>query len=139
MNDRRVLRRAQWWTVLLGVVVAAVLALGGRQQLAVGLGVGSLWAAANLRTLEGLMTAAVQPRDRPRHALRISIWFLLKLSVYVVAIWLLIVAPFPVAGMLHGLTVMLAALVLAGLVTRDSLVTKSGSHTETDHQEDSAR
>lgn len=118
MTDRRVLRRTQVTTVLLGALVVVALVFFSHRQLAAGLAVGSLLAALNLRFLEGFLDAVIVPDGRSRSVLRISIWFLLKMSVYVVAVWLLIVAPFPVVGMVHGLTVMLAALVLSGLTTR---------------------
>ncbi|MEZ4388989.1 MAG: hypothetical protein R3D98_15695 [Candidatus Krumholzibacteriia bacterium] len=120
MNQDLVLRRAQVLTVVFGAVAAGALALGRHPEIAKGLGVGSLWAAANLVVLEGLMRAAFMPRDRVRSVPRITIWFLLKMAVYVVAVWLLIVAPFPVVGMAHGLTVMLTALVVSGLTTRSA-------------------
>ncbi|HOX26813.1 MAG TPA: hypothetical protein PLL30_14745 [Candidatus Krumholzibacteria bacterium] len=122
MNDQRVLRRAQWWTLLGGAAAALVVARLQQPDAGLGLAAGSVWAAVNLRALEGLLTATVGRRERPRSGLRIFLWALGKLGVYVVAIWILIVAPFPVFSLAHGLTVMLAALVLAGLTTRSSAI-----------------
>ena len=115
MNRDRTLRRAQYGTLVLGGVAAGILFVVGRAQLAQGLAVGVVWSAANLRVMEGLLRAMVVPRDQGKDSLAVAIWFLLKMSVYVLAVWLLIVAPFPVVGMAHGLTVMLIALVIAGL------------------------
>jgi peptidoglycan/LPS O-acetylase OafA/YrhL len=116
--DRRLLRRARWWTVVGGLVAggAAALVVGPDHGAAVT--VGAIWAALNLRTLEGLVSAAVLPRDRPRDRRAVFLWAILKMGVYVLAVWLLVMAPFPVAGMAVGLTIMLASLVLAGLTTR---------------------
>ena len=118
MTDRRLLRRAQWGTVGLGLAAGAVLLLVGRRDLAPGLAIGAVWSALNLRAMEGLLRAAVLPRDHARDLRMVFLWSTAKLTLYVLAVWLLIVAPFPVAGLALGLTVMLAALVLAGLLTR---------------------
>jgi hypothetical protein len=120
MKRDRLLRRAQLGTLILGAVVGGGLFALGKPQLAQGLAVGSLWAAINLRITESLLRAMVVPRDRTRDSWSVAIWFLLKMSVYVLAVWLLIVAPFPVVGMAHGLTVMLTALVIAGVTTRSA-------------------
>ena len=113
--DGRLLRRTQWTTLLLGAVVAGTLALLGKPDPAQGLAIGSAWAAVNLRALEGLLTAAIRPRDGDRDLPRLFLWSLTKLGVYVLAVWLLNVAPFPVASMVHGLTVMLIALVFTSV------------------------
>lgn len=120
MKRDRLLRRAQLGTLALGAAIAGALFALGKPQLAQGLAVGSLWAAINLRITESLLRAMVVPRDRTRDSWSVAIWFLLKMSVYVLAVWLLIVAPFPVVGMAHGLTVMLTALVIAGVTTRSA-------------------
>ena len=122
MSDHRLLRRARWWTLIGGSAAAIAVALLVRPADGLGLAVGAVWSALNLRALEGLVGAAVLPRDRRRDRRRVFLWSLAKIGVYVLAIWLLIVAPSPVVSMAHGLTVMLAALVLAGLTTRSTAV-----------------
>lgn len=118
MSDRLLLRRTRWYTVLGGLVVGAAMALLATPRDGLGILTGSVWAAVNLRVMEGLLGAALLPRDHPRDLRVVFLWSILKLGVYVLAVWLLVVAPFPVVGLAIGLTVMLAALVLAGLTTR---------------------
>ncbi len=117
-TDRSLLRRAQWWTVGGGLVAGAATACAAGASLGAGVCVGAIWSALNLRALEGLLAAAVLPRDHPRDAKAVFLWSAAKLGVYVLAVWLLIVAPFPVVGMAVGLTIMLAAIVIAGLTMR---------------------
>jgi uncharacterized membrane protein YbhN (UPF0104 family) len=118
MTDRPLLRRTRWYTILGGLLTGGVVALLLTPRDGLGILVGSIWAAMNLRVMEGLLSAALLPRDHPRDLRRVFLWSILKLGVYVLAVWLLVVAPFPVVGLAIGLTVMLAALVLAGLTTR---------------------
>jgi hypothetical protein len=118
VSDRRILRRAQWGTLAAGTAVGLAVGLFRDQQFGLAIGVGSVWSGLNLRILEGLLSVAIVPRDQEKQIGRVFIWSAAKLGIYVVAVWLLIVAPFPVAGMAIGLTIMLAALVLAGLTTR---------------------
>jgi len=118
MINTRLLHRAQWMTLGGGAIVGAVMAFLVSVPSGVGVAVGSAWSAANLRAMEGLLGAAILPRDHPRDMRRIFIWVFSKLALYVLAIWLLIVAPFPPTSLAIGLTVMLAMLVLAGLTTR---------------------
>jgi len=120
MNPSRILTRALWLTLLLGAIAAGVLWYQTKTQLALGTAFGSLWAAANLRVLEGLLRAMVVEPGTRRRVSRLTIWFLLKMAVYVVAVWLLIVAPFPVIGLAYGLTVMLISLLLAGVTARSA-------------------
>ena len=120
MTDRRLLRRAQWWTLAAGGAIAAAVGLLGYQQHALGVLTGSAWSALNLRVLEGLLRVAIVPRDQEKQIGPVFLWSAAKLGIYVVAVWLLIVAPFPVVGMASGLTIMLAALVVAGVTTRPS-------------------
>jgi uncharacterized membrane protein YbhN (UPF0104 family) len=72
--------------------------------------------------MEGLLRSALLPRDHRRDLRVVFLWSILKLGVYVLAVWMLVVAPFPVVSLAIGLTVMLAALVLAGLTTRSEAV-----------------
>ncbi len=118
MSGRRLLVRARLYTVIGGLIVGAVVALAIGLRDGAGIVAGAAWAALNLRAMEGLLGAAVLPRDRPRDHRAVFLWAILKLGVYVLAVWMLVVAPFPVVGLAIGLTVMLAALVLAGLTTR---------------------
>jgi len=118
--DRRMFRRAQLWTLAGGVACGAVVA--ALFSLPHGLGVlaGATWSALNLRVLEGLIGAAIVPRDAQRDLPRVVLWFSAKIGVYGLAFWILIVRPFPAIGMVVGLTVMLIALVLAGLTGRSA-------------------
>lgn len=118
MSERRILRRAQWGTLASGSAISLAVGLSGFRQLGLGIAVGSFWSALNLRILEGLLRAAIVPRDQEKQNRRVFLWSMAKLGIYVVAVWLLIVAPFPVAGMALGLTIMLVALVVAGLTIR---------------------
>lgn len=120
MINTRLLHRAQWLTLGGGVIGGVIMAILVSVPSGVGVAVGSAWSAANLRAMEGLLSATLLPRDHPRDIRRVFIWVFSKLSLYVLAIWLLIVAPFPPTSLAIGLTVMLAALVLAGLTTRDN-------------------
>ena len=118
MTDRRILRRAQWGTVAAGSVASVAVGLSGHQQLGLGIAVGAAWSALNLRILEGLLSVAIVPPGQEKQNGRVFLWSAAKLGIYVVAIWLLIVAPIPVVGMATGLTIMLAAIVVAGVTTR---------------------
>ncbi len=116
--DRRLLRRAQVGTVVGGLLVGVVVAAIWTLPQGLGVVAGAGWAALNLRALEGLIAAAVVPAgERPRK-LRVFLWLFAKLGVYGLALWILIVRPFPVIGIVGGLTVMLVALVLAGSAGR---------------------
>ena len=117
MMDRRLLRRAQYGTLAGGALVGAITAAPATVDHGLGVVVGAGWAALNLRVLEGLIGVAVLPRDTERDIARIFLWGIAKLGVYGLAFWILIVRPFPAIGMVVGLTIMLAALVLAGLLT----------------------
>jgi len=120
--DRRLLRRAQLGTVAGGLSAGLVTALLWTPSLALGVIVGAVWAALNLRVLEGVIAAAVVPRDADRDLRRVFLWLLAKFSVYGLAFWILIVRPFPAVGMIVGLTIMLIALVLAGLTGRSAVL-----------------
>lgn len=119
--DRRLLRRAQLGTVAGGLLVGAATALLWTLPHGLGVIVGAAWAALNLRVLEGVITAAVVPRDARRDLPRVFLWLLAKFTVYGLAFWILIVRPFPAVGMVVGLTIMLIALVLAGLTGRSAV------------------
>lgn len=116
--DRRMLRRAQVGTLLGGLLVGAVVAASSSLALGLGVLAGSAWSALNLRVLEGVVAVAFLPRESPRDLVRIFLWVIAKMGVYGLALWILIVRPFPAVGMVYGLTIMLAALVLAGLTSR---------------------
>lgn len=118
MSERRLLRRAQWWTVGGGLAAAGAVALLGAADHGLGILIGASWSALNLRALEGLLRAAVVPRAAPRDHKRVFLWSALKLGVYVLAVWLLVWEPLPAVDLALGLTIMLAALVLAGVTTQ---------------------
>lgn len=122
MTEGRLLRRTRRLTVLGGLGVGALVALLATPQHGLGILVGALWSALNLRAMEGLLRSALLPRDHRRDLRVVFLWSILKLGVYVLAVWMLVIAPFPVVGLAIGLTVMLAALVLAGLTTRSEAV-----------------
>ena len=120
-----VLRRTQWWTLAGGVVATVVTAFTGSGGAAgcsgmpAGIMVGAVWAALNLRALEGLLASAIGPRDVKRPFVPVFLWSSLKLGIYVGAVWLLISGPFPAVSLVVGLTIMPAALVIAGVTGRD--------------------
>jgi hypothetical protein len=116
--NRRLLRHAQFGTVAGGFLVGVVAAVIWSLPHGLGVIAGAGWAALNLRTLEGLIAATVIPGGDRRRRARVFLWFLAKMGVYGSGLWILIVRPFPVIGMVVGLTVMLAALVLAGSADR---------------------
>jgi hypothetical protein len=116
--DRRLLRRAQVGTLIGGVLVGALVALASSLALGLGVLAGAAWSALNLRALEGLVAVAFLPRESSRDKFRIFLWIIAKMGVYGLALWILIIRPFPALGMVYGLTIMLAALVLAGLTSR---------------------
>lgn len=118
MTDRRILRRAQWGTLAAGSVISLAVGLSGEQQLGRGIAVGAAWSALNLRVLEGLLSVVIVPPGQEKQNGRVFLWSMAKLGIYVVAIWLLIVAPIPVIGMAAGLTIMLVTIVVAGVATR---------------------
>lgn len=118
MLDGDFLRRVRRWTVAGGFFAGGLTAVVSCRSLGAGVLVGALWSALNLRAMEGLLRSAVLPHDRPRDMRAVFLWSAAKLCVYVLAVWLLVVAPFPVVGLAAGLTIMLAAIVLAGLTTR---------------------
>lgn len=119
--DRRLLRRAQYGTVVGGLLGAVIAGLVSDIPHAIGVFAGAAWSALNLRVLEGLIGVAILPRDASRDIVQILIWGIAKLGVYGLAFWILIVRPFPAIGMVYGLTIMLFALVLAGLTTRTAV------------------
>lgn len=120
--DRRLLRRAQMGTLLGGLLLGAVLALASSLALGIGTLVGAAWSALNLRVLEGLIAVAFVQQGAARDLVRIFLWGIAKIGVYGLAFWILIVRPFPAVGMIYGLTIMLVALVLAGLTSRSAQV-----------------
>jgi len=120
--DRLLLRRAQIGTVLGGVLLGAVLAVASSLALGLATLAGAAWSALNLRVLEGLISVAFVQQGVSRDLVRIFLWGIAKIGVYGLAFWILIVRPFPAVGMIFGLTIMLVALVLAGLTSRSAQV-----------------
>jgi len=111
----RILVRCRW--ILLAGTVVTALATASLVSRPFGLGVlaAGLWALLSLSALAGLLQAAVVPPDRKRNLRSIFLWSLAKIGIYVVAIWALLVRPFPAVSLLVGLTWLPAALVIAGL------------------------
>ncbi len=83
-----------------------------------GLGVvaAGLWAFASLRTLEGLLGAAVVPAGDARDSRAVFLWATAKIGIYAVAIWALIVRPFPATSLLVGVTWLPFSFVVAALL-----------------------
>ncbi len=125
MIQGSVLRRTQWWTLAGGLLAAIVTAFTGSggpaawSGMPAGIAVGAVWAALNLRALEGLLASAIGPQDVKRPFAPVFLWSSLKFGIYVVAVWLLISGPFPAVSLIVGLTIMPAALVIAGVTGRD--------------------
>ena len=105
------------WILLAGAAATAVLTGVLREpRFGAGVAAAGAWAYASLRTLEGLLGAAVVPEGRPRRGRAVVLWATVKIGVYAVAIWALIVQPLPVASLLVGVTWLPLSLVVAGLL-----------------------
>ncbi len=110
-----ILARARW-TVLVGAALTGLLT-GILREPRFGLGVvaAGVWAFASLRTLEGLLGAAVVPGGGARDGRMVFLWATAKIGVYAVAIWALIVRPFPAASLIVGVTWLPVSFVVAAL------------------------
>lgn len=107
--------------VLVGAALTGLLT-GVLREPRFGLGVvaAGVWAFASLRTLEGLLGAAVVPAGGARDGRTVFLWATVKIGVYAVAIWALIVQPFPVTSFLVGVTWLPFAFVVAALLPAPS-------------------
>jgi Na+-transporting methylmalonyl-CoA/oxaloacetate decarboxylase beta subunit len=110
------LSRARW--ILLGGAALTGLFTAVLRDPRFGLGVAATgaWAYASLRTLEGLLDAAVAPVGNPRDSRAVFLWAAAKIGVYAVAIWALIARPFPATSLIVGVTWLPFAFVVAALL-----------------------
>ncbi len=111
-----ILGRARW--IILAGAASTGLLTGVLREPRFGLGVAAAgaWAFVSLRTLEGLLGAAVVPAGGSRDGRTVFLWALAKLGVYAVAIWALFVRPFPVSSLLVGVTWLPFSFVVATLL-----------------------
>lgn len=108
------LQRARVATLVLAAVLAVPLGLLISWSFAAGVAATAVWAVAGFWCLEKLLRAAVVPPGTPRNIFEIVLWGVAKLAVYGVAIWVLLVRPFPAVSHFVGLTLLLAVLVVLG-------------------------
>ncbi len=117
MNEA-ILKRARLWTVAAGALLSLVCLFAVSFRFAAGLLVTAIWAAAGFYVLERLLRAVVVPPGTPRHGLAALGWGAAKLAIYGLAVAALIERPFPPVSHLIGFSLLLVALVAAGVSAR---------------------
>jgi hypothetical protein len=117
-------QRTRFTTLLAALVLAIPLGLLVSWPFAAGMVAAAVWAVAGFWILEKLLRAAVLPPGTPRNVFAIVLWGLAKLAVYALAVWVLLVRPFPALSHIVGLTLLLVLLVVHGAATH-SRVTAS--------------
>jgi len=111
----------------LGTVIAALLAAGLSLMLGAGsrfgLGVlgSALWAVAGFTLIEKLVRTALLPPGTPRPRGRIALLIGAKLALYGLAAWALLAGLIPPLSCVLGFSLLLLALVVAGLLSRPNL------------------
>lgn len=113
---RAMLGKVRLWTVVAGVVAAAVAWPLAGPRFAWGVVATALWAVIGFRALEGLIAAALVAPGEPRHTRAILLWAAVKIAVYAVATWVVFNRPFPPASHLVGVTLLLVVIVVQGIV-----------------------
>jgi len=108
------LGQARLWTVAAGAIAVPLLGLLVSWPFALGCAVTIVWAVLGFWVLEKLMRAFVVPPGTPRNVFAVILWSMLKLGVYAVAIWVLIVRAFPPVSHIVGVTILLVVLVALG-------------------------
>jgi hypothetical protein len=111
-----ILVRARWIIVIGAVLTGALTGVMREPRFGFGVVAAGLWAFASLRSLEGLLGAAVVPGGGARNGRAIFLWASAKIGVYAIAIWALIVRPFPATSLLVGVTWLPIAFVVAALL-----------------------
>jgi hypothetical protein len=109
-----ILRRTRLGTVLAALVLALPLGALVSWPFAAGTVATALWAVVSFWVLERLLRASVLPPGTPRNVFAIVLWGGAKLAVYAVAIWVLVIRPFPALSHIVGLTLLLVMLVVQG-------------------------
>jgi hypothetical protein len=111
-----ILTRARW-IVLGGSALTGLLTAVLREpRFGFGVAAAGAWAYAALRTLEGLLDAAVVPAGGSRDGRTVFLWATAKIGVYAVAICVLIARSFPAASLIVGVTWLPFAFVVAALL-----------------------
>jgi hypothetical protein len=113
---RAMLGKVQLWTLIGGVVAAAVAWPLAGPLFAWGVLATALWAVIGFRALEGLVAAALVPPGEPRNTRAILIWAAVKIAVYGAATWVVFNRPFPPASHLVGVSLLLVAIVVQGVL-----------------------
>ncbi|MFO7654069.1 MAG: hypothetical protein R6X25_09635 [Candidatus Krumholzibacteriia bacterium] len=122
--NRDILQRTRVGTVLTAAVLCVPLGLAVSWLFAIGMLATALWAVAGFWFLERLLRAALQPPGTRRNVFAIVLWGVAKLAVYAVAVWVLLIRPFPALSHVVGLTLLLILMVVQGAV----LSSKSARH-----------
>lgn len=111
-----ILVRARWILVVGAVLTGVLMGVLREPRFGFGVVAAGLWTFASLRSLEGLLVAAVVPPGGSRDGRMIFLWSMAKIGVYAVAIWALIIRPFPVTSLLVGVTWLPISFVVAALL-----------------------
>jgi hypothetical protein len=111
-----ILQRTRIATLVAAVSLALLLGWLVSWYFAVGVLVSAVWAVAGFWILERLLREALLPPGTPRNVFAIVLWGLAKLGIYALAVWVLIVRPFPALSHIVGFTLLLVMLVVQGAV-----------------------
>jgi hypothetical protein len=111
-----ILVRARWIVVVGAVLTGALTGVLREPRFGFGVVAAGLWTFVSLRSLEGLLRAAVVPPGGSRDIRMVFLWAMAKIGVYAVAIWALIVRPFPLTSLLVGVTWLPISFVVAALL-----------------------
>ena len=113
---RAILSRTRIWTLALGLVTAVATGFILGWDFGAGVQATVIWAVAGFWALEGLLRSSLVAPGQPRNVFAIIIWAFLKLAVYALAVWVLIMRPFPPLSHIVGLTLLLVVLVIQGAI-----------------------
>ena len=119
------LARVYLWTILVALVCGLVSWFAISFDFALGLFITAVWAVAGFRALEGVLRSVVVPPGTPRNVFAIILWFMAKLAVYGMAVWVLFSRPFPPISHAVGFTLMLVVLVALGAQARSAEIRQS--------------
>ena len=117
------LAQVRLWTILVALPVAGVCWLAVSGPFALGVFCTALWAAAGFYVLEKLLRAAVVPPGTPRNGFAVFLWFLAKLAIYAIAVWVLFSRPLPGISHAVGFTLQMVVLVAIGARSRSAEIT----------------
>ena len=113
---RAILTRTRTWTLATGLVTAVATGFLLGWDFGAGVLATAIWAVAGFWSLEGLFRSALVAPGTPRNVFAIIIWAFVKLTVYALAVWVLIMRPFPPLSHAVGLTLLLVVLVIQGAI-----------------------